>query len=962
MLPKMTRENGEELRKLIEGCSKHVDALKNLQLPVEGLGEMILINTLAKRLDKVTRTLWESQLDQEERPSFSEMMDFLRERCRILQKVKGYPDHRVPATTTKPKGKLEQRNLPAKNFVQVAQERCPCCGSDHAIYKCEEFRRMCVSDRYNKVKTGGLCFNCLRRGHRTVDCKSEQSCKTCRRKHHSLLHEDKAMAKKEPPTQAPTVAATGDGQSTDQPQGSVNCSQVLTVKKQVLLSTASVLVCGSGGFKVACRVLLDSGSDSNIMSEELAKCLKLSWERIDLPISGLNNAKTQVKYKLRTKIFSRVNQFSAVLDFLVVPKVTANLPMVEVDIRSWPIPGGLSLADPSFHVPNEVQLILGAELFYDLLLEGRMKISDECPTLVETRLGWIVSGSVYTSSNKRQHNVCHLAVTNEDLNRTLSKFWELEACGEASPLTAQEHSVEMHFQQTVSRDDEGRYTVRLPFNNLKDQLGDSYDTARRRFEKLLRTFVDDTKKTRYTAFMLEYLTLGHMVKVMDSPLDGYFLPHHAVYKEASSTTKLRVVFDASSKTSFGLSLNDTLNVGPTVQSDLLSIILRFCSHQVVLTADIPKMYRQVQVHEDDRMYQRILWLDDQNHIATFELTTVTYGCSSAPYLATRVLIQLANDEKLDLPLAAKTVIEDSYIDDFLTGGKTAEEVIQIYHQLSEMLKRGGFGAHKFCSNDGTVSCTVLSNIPEELQETQMDFENADVNATIKTLGIIWNPDQDRFSFYVKSFDSQRGFPPTKRTVLSDIGQLFDPLGFLGPIITTAKLIMQDLWRLGLAWDEELPQEQMENWMEFRRQLPVVNSMKKKRCVVAEAGNGLELHGFSDASKKAYGAVLYTRCVSSDGKINTELVCSKSRVAPLKPTTIPRLELTGAVRGLASGPSSNEDGSSIADLVSKCDTLVRLTSGFMLVQEIAAYYESICFEPCGNYHRANARLRMAVCAV
>lgn len=109
----------------------------------------------------------------------------------------------------------------------------------------------------------------------------------------------------------------------------------------------------------------------------------------------------------------------------------------------------------------------------------------------------------------------------------------------------------------------------------------------------------------------------------------------------------------------------------------------------------------------------------------------------------------------------------------------------------------------------------------------MDFENADVNTTIKTLGIIWNPDQDYFSFYVKTFDSQKVFPPTKRSVLSDIGQLFDPLGFLGPIITTAKLIMQDLWRLGLSWDQPLPQQQMEEWQEFRQQLPIVNEMKKK---------------------------------------------------------------------------------------------------------------------------------------
>lgn len=95
------------------------------------------------------------------------------------------------------------------------------------------------------------------------------------------------------------------------------------------------------------------------------------------------------------------------------------------------------------------------------------------------------------------------------------------------------------------------------------------------------------------------------------------------------------------------------------------------------------------------------------------------------------------------------------------------------------------------------------------------FQNADINNTIKTLGIIFNPYQDYFSFYAKALDSRRGFPSTNRSVLSDIGQLLDPLGFLGPIITMAKLIMQVLWRFGVAWDEELPQEQMEDWMNFR---------------------------------------------------------------------------------------------------------------------------------------------------
>ncbi|XP_053690446.1 uncharacterized protein LOC128738963 [Sabethes cyaneus] len=381
-----------------------------------------------------------------------------------------------------------------------------------------------------------------------------------------------------------------------------------------------------------------------------------------------------------------------------------------------------------------------------------------------------------------------------------------------------------------------------------------------------------------------------MVEVKDNPSDSFFLPHHAVYKESSSTTKIRVVFDASAKSTTGFSLNDALEIGPTVQSDLVSIIIRFCSHQVVLTADVPKMYRQVQIHEDDRKYQRILWLNTENKPAFFELTTVTYGCSSAPYLATRVLIQLATDEATDFPLASKVIQQDSYIDDFLTGGKNSTDVIEIYEQLSEMLRRGGFGVHKFCSN----SEIVRRHIPIELQESQMNFEDADINSAIKTLGLIWNPTQDYFTFHVNTFESKNETTLTKRIVLSDIGRLFDPLGFLGPIITLAKMHMQDLWRLGLEWDEPLTTEQSHHWTTFRQQLSLVNLMKKNRCVIADCAQVIELHGYSDASKRAYGAVLYTRCISSDGAVSVNLICSKSRVAPLKPITIPRLELCGAL--------------------------------------------------------------------
>ncbi|XP_062550105.1 uncharacterized protein LOC134214825 [Armigeres subalbatus] len=228
-------------------------------------------------------------------------------------------------------------------------------------------------------------------------------------------------------------------------------------------------------------------------------------ERVNIPISGVNNAATRVKHKLHTTISSRVNPFVVDLDFLVVPTITANLPITKVDVRSWIIPANLALADPSFHTPDEIQMIIGAELFFDLIKTGRMKLAEGTPTLIETQLGWIVSGPVKAIQIGPTHAVCQLNHIDDQLNRTLVKFWELETCIEASPYTPAEQAIEEHYERTTSRDESGRYIVKLPFNQNKSQLGDSLETARVRFNRLLRSFANDEKKKRYTEFMDEYL-------------------------------------------------------------------------------------------------------------------------------------------------------------------------------------------------------------------------------------------------------------------------------------------------------------------------------------------------------------------------------------------------------------------------------------------------------------------------
>ncbi|XP_017797085.1 PREDICTED: uncharacterized protein LOC108578295, partial [Habropoda laboriosa] len=373
-----------------------------------------------------------------------------------------------------------------------------------------------------------------------------------------------------------------------------------------------------------------------------------------------------------------------------------------------------------------------------------------------------------------------------------------------------------------------------------------------------------------------------MREVADDLDTGHYLPHHAVRKESSATTKIQVVFDASAKGTTGISLNDALLTGPTIQDTLFSILLRFRSHTYVITADIEKMYRQIKVHHDDRKFQKILWRESMDKpIKTFELNTVTYGTASAPFLAVRCLRQLAEDESKDLPIAAKIFKGDFYVDDLLTGASSLEAAFEARDQIIALASRGGFHLRQWTSNDTRL-------ITDLQAKNQQDTLCLDPSETKKTLGIFWNPLDDKIIYKSEPFSRQTHI--TKRTLLSQISQLFDPLGLLGPIIISAKIIMQQLWKAAIGWDDNVPQPIQQSWLNIKNELHVLSNFSAPRGIITTQMIQLQLHGFCDASESAYGACIYIRSTNKEGKHAVHLLCAKSRVAPVKTVSLPRLEL------------------------------------------------------------------------
>ena len=937
---KICLERAWELKPMVSTKTSMLTVVNEMQRIITGLEKLgsydapsILTHMVEKLLPPDLYEKWDELTSSVRKvPPIERLLQFLKERAfmsqynratpapsaaaapspkaakpKIIKQKTGYSASSHPVTTT-PVETTPATPTPKSNYPPCRYQ-CQLCPEKHYPYNCSIFKSKTPSQRKAYVTEQTLCIRCLRAGHDIDACKSKHNCHKCDRAHNTLLHLDNsppAVQSSSLPIQAELIRNTDDVQTSV----SLAVSQTVPVNdisRKKFAATCMAKATGPTGRTVPVRIFLDPGSEITAITTRVARQLQLRYNDDLMAVVGFASKEKKIcKTTQLTLTSDRDKEWSLNISSTVTDFITRHLPAEEVSsARSLEGVDEDNLADPAFDQPGDIQILAGQAICPYIV---RASKSTGPLTILDTVFGDAITGSlpreehssVQTATVHRvtaEHVEPHLSGRDRVLNQTISRFWEVEQpIMEASKYTPEEERVQDAYMATHKyMSEEGRYQVTLPRKAQYQELGESRSTALRRYisnEKSLQ------RKGTLEAFQKEvrsYVELDHARLVTAEELklpasQSFYLPMHGVVKESSSTTRLRVVFDGSCKSSTGVSFNDTLAVGPMLHPTLEEILLRFRSYRVALNGDISKMYRAILLDPADQQYHRFLWRTSPGGvIQDYCMRRVTFGVASSPYVAVRTLQQACHDFGQECPLAQKHIQHSFDVDDLLGGADTAEEALEAYKQIDFVLRKAGFILRKVRSN----SDWVISHIPPDLRDDCQKKQLVDSHSTSysKALGVVWEYPDIMRTDVTKPYN----FVPTKRGILSDVAKTFDVMGWLTPVILPMKLLIQELWKSKKDWDEPISQEQSRKHQIWRDELTVLAHISIPRSYFEmEPSTRIHIHAFCDASLVAYGTVIYIQSEYESRPPTCRLVTAKSKVAPLSSRTITELELCAAV--------------------------------------------------------------------
>ena len=762
------------------------------------------------------------------------------------------------------------------NQYAVRSPECYICKGRHLIYKCEQFNKMTSQDKLKIVRSNRLCFTCLAATHRARWCKEPRCCH-CEGRHHKLLHD--VMVTTQATTQVKSCASSLD-QSCD---------------KKIALPIVSVSVFANDRV-VKTRALLDPGSTRSFCARQLINQLDITGDDAEINLETLSDQKNIAASCVTLEIKGRNAKGKHILLHKVLavdgfPKLESGIVSQE-EVGQW---------DHLFDIvdqqgaesDSEVLLLIGQDHPEILRPLEIRRGGDQEPYAIITILGWTINGPV-GPCNAASFISAFIDATDVALDKQVGRFWEIDhdVTHKEIEMSIEDKEVAELWERKACLNDD-HYVLPIPFKSTPPELPDNRHVAERRLSCLGRRLKRDSNLLeRYKSEIDKLLQKGYAEQVVDQGRPGttWYIPHHCVLNP-NKPDKLRVVFDCAAKCN-GVSLNDRVLQGPDLTNNLIGVLLRFREHEVAVMADVEAMFHQVQVPVEDRDVLRFIWWkngDPNQEPLTFCMTSHLFGGVWSPSCAAYAMQKTALDNQDDFDACAvTTVLDNFYVDDCLFSTPDAHRATMIVQHVCQLLAKGGFRLTKWISN----SRDVLSSIPKEEMVPSLRSLDLDHGAALpseRALGVHWDTCSDELGIKVKVRDPIC----TRRDMLSIMSSSYDPLGLVGPFILVAKKIFQSECRYEKGWDEPLSDENRLGWLQWLHELHVLANFRIDRCVIMTSVSSCEVHHLCDASQDAYGSVCYLRTVTFDGQVRCVLLLAKSRLAPLKTVTIPRLELMAA---------------------------------------------------------------------
>lgn len=779
-------------------------------------------------------------------------------------------------------------------------EKCVACSrSCKSLSDCQKFVNLKQEDRWTFIRSKGICKQCLKKHHLRppFNCSSGVRCKepNCNSRHHTLIHrfQPESEQPKEKPDETPEAKVHYHS----------NNDRLLFryVKVKVKHDSKTIEI---GAF-------LDEGSSGTFMDEELAKQLGASGPKAPLCIhyTSSNTHKETDSMTLSLKIQAThlaakeylLREVQTVKDLSLSSQSLDYVALSEQYdyLRNLPVKSYQDL---------KPRLLIGLNNWkLAVPIEVRLGEQGE-PIAAHCSLGWTIFAANVDEKTPSVHYCNHIQaeVHEKRLDEILKFYYSIESLGIKPPtddVASLEERRALETMKSTMRKQGDKFEVGLLWKHDDIRLPESYQMAlnrlrclearMRRKPQLAEAVHDQMRNT---------IEKGYARKIDPKELDQdlprkWYLPVFPV-ENPNKPGKVRNVFDAAAKSN-DVSLNDCLLKGPDQNSSLLGVLLRFRERRIGIAADIREMFMQVKIRQPDCYSQLFLYRqDDQAKIDTYVLESMTFGASCSPAVAQ--FVKNSNAEKFTdkYPRAVQAIVKNHYVDDLLDSVDDEQEAIELIQQVRHIHAQANFEIRGWKSN----SKKVMTDFGEA--EDKVSLLKEDEMQIDKVLGMWWRRSTDVLTYslrYNKCNESVLAgkSKPTKIDVLRTLMSLYDPLGLLSPVTSILKVLMQDIWRSGVDWKAVVTDEHHSRWLGWLDMLKQVENLSIPRCYLKRLDNWTDaetqLHVFMDASRDCCAAVAYLR-VSQHDEVVVSLIMGKSKVAPIKLMSIPRLELVAAVLG------------------------------------------------------------------